>query len=204
MTRRPFRQGDADGLGADLEPTVADMDRYLADSESEPSRGFADRVMHAVESEPIPRRGVMAFLAATFSSERGRVALIAATVAVAIMAVVATGQLARVLPQFGGSPQPSQSAPASQEPSPPITPSPSVSPSESASPSAGGSDDESGSPDGSDSPDESDDADVSPSATDDNSGPGGGDDGVSSGPGSGDDGSSSGPGGSSSSPEAAD
>jgi len=182
MTRRPFRPGDDDGLDADLESTVADLDRYLTDSDADPSRGFADRVMEAVESEPIPRRGVLALLATAFSTDRGRVALMAATVAVAVLAVVATGQLARILPdQVGGSPQPSQSAPASLEPSPSITPSPSprISPSPSVSPSATGSDDES------ESPDESDDSAESPSATDDNSGPGGGDDGGNSGPGGG-------------------
>jgi hypothetical protein len=189
VTRRPFRPGDDDGLDADLQSTVADLDRYLADSDTDPSRGFADRVMEAIESEPIPRRGVLALLATTFSTDRGRVALMAATVAVAVLAVVATGQLARILPTQFGSPHPSPSVPASPEPSPPITPSPSVSPS--AEPSPSGSDDES------ESPDESDDADESPSATDDNSGPGGG--------GDDDGGGNSGPGaGSSSSPEASD
>jgi hypothetical protein len=173
MTHRPFHPGEADEFGADLEPTVADLERYRADSAAEPSRGFADRVMEMIEIEPIPRRGVLAWLATTFSSERGRVALMAATVAVAVLAVVATGQLARLLPsQFGVTPQPSQSVPASPEPSPRVSPSPSmtVSPSESpsAEPSASDSDDDSGVPDASDDPDES------PSPTDDNSGPGGG------------------------------
>jgi hypothetical protein len=192
VTRRPIRPSEDDGLDPDLQQTVADLDRYLADSDTEPSRGFADRVMEAVGSEPIPRRGVLALLATTFSSERGRVALVAATVAVAVMAVVATGQLTKILPtQFGGSPQPSQSAPASPEPSPSGTPSPSPSssPSPSAEPSARGSAHES------ESPDASDDADESPLASEDNSGPGGGDDsGGNSGPG----------GGSSSSPDASD
>jgi uncharacterized membrane protein YgcG len=194
VTRRPFQPGEADGLRADLEPTVADLERYRADSAAEPSRGFADRVMEVVESEPIPRRGVLAWLATTFSTERGRVALMAATVAVAVLAVVATGQLARLLPsQFGGTPQPSQSVPASPEPSPPVSPSPSmtVSPSESPSvePSPSDSDDDSGLPDASDDPDES------ASPTDDNSGPGSGDDGA---------GGSSGHGGGSSSPGTTD
>jgi hypothetical protein len=190
MMRRPLRTGHDDGLDPDLEQTVADLDRYLVDSDAEPSRGFADRVMEAVESEPIPRRGVLALLTTALSSERGRVALLAATVAVAVIAVLATGQLAKVLPiQFGGSPQPSQSVPASPEPSPSLTPlpSPSSSPSTSAEPSADGSHRES------EAPDASDDADESPSPTDDNSGPGGG----------GDDGGNSGPGGGiSSSPDA--
>jgi hypothetical protein len=192
MTRRPYRPGNNDGLDADLQSTVADLERYQADSDSGPSRGFADRVMHAVEAEPIPRRGVLALLSATFSTDRGRVALMAATVAVAVLAVVATGQLARVLPTQFGSPPPSPTVPASPEPSLPVTPSssPSLSPSPSVSPSAEPS--ASGSEDESESPDESDDPDGSPSASDDSSGPGGGDD----------DGGNSGPGGGSSSPEA--
>jgi hypothetical protein len=193
MTRRPFPRGEADGIPADLEPTMADLERYGADSATEPSRGFADRVMEVVEAEPIPRRGALAWLSTTFASERGRIALLAATVAVAVLAVVATGELARLLPiQFGGTPQPSQSLPASSEPSPSVSPSPptsvppSRSPASSVEPSPSASDDDSGLPDASD------DADESPSATDDNSGPGGGGDG----------GGNSGPGGGSSSPEA--
>jgi uncharacterized membrane protein YgcG len=197
VTRRPFQHGEADGLGADLEPTVADLERYTAESAAEPSRGFADRVMHMVESEPIPRRGVLAWLATTFSSERGRMALMAATVAVAVLAVLATGQLARLMPsQFGGTPQPSQSVPASPEPSPPVSPqaSPSASPSPSrpAESSASPSEDES---DAADAPDGSEEPEPSPSPTDGNSGPGGGDDGG---------GGSSGPGGGSSSPGTTD
>jgi hypothetical protein len=193
MTRRPFRRGEVDGLPADLERTIADLERYGADSATEPSRGFADRVMEVVEAEPIPRRGVLAWLATAIASERGRVALMAATVAVAVLAVVAAGELARLLPsQFGGTPQPSQSLPASPEPSPTVSPSPptSVPPPRSASPSVepspSASDDDSGAPDASD------DVDESPLATEDNSGPGGGDDG----------GGNSGPGGGSSSPGA--
>lgn len=193
MTHGPFHQGKADEFGADLEPTVADLERYGADSAAEPSRGFADRVMEVVETEPVPRRGVLAWLATTFSTDRGRVALLAATVAVAVLAVLATGQLARLLPsQFGGTPQPSQSVPASPEPSPSVTPQ--VSPSASPSPStpvessASPSEDES---DASDAPDGLEEPEPSPSPTDGNSGPGGGDEGG---------GGSSGRGGGSSSP----
>jgi hypothetical protein len=185
MTRPPFGHDKDDGLPAELESTLADLERYMADSDAEPPPGFVTRVMDVVESQPVPRRGVLAALTTAFTSDRGRVALMAATVAVAVMAVVATGQLARLLPgQSGGSPQPGQTAPASTEPSPPVTPSPSVSPSPSESPSAEPS--ASGSDDESDGSDASDDADESPTGSDDHSGPGvDGEDGDSSGASSG-------------------
>ena len=68
MTRRPFDPRELEGLDPDLEPTLADLDRYLADTAEYPSPAFADHVMQAVDHEPTPRRGplgaLMAFLSA--------------------------------------------------------------------------------------------------------------------------------------------
>ena len=216
MTRRPFRPDEVDVLGNELESTIGDLERYLADSADDPSSGFSDRVMTRIAGEPAPRRGVLAAIGLAFTSERGRIALLAATVAVAILAVVAAGQLSRLMPsQFGSSPSPSVSAP-SVAPTVPVTAQPTPSPS--AEPSATPSDDEeSASPDASDddretsrpsgSPEESDNS--GPGSSDDgggNSGPGSSDDGSgSSGPGGGgEDTDSSGPGGGSASPRADD
>ncbi|HET6745586.1 MAG TPA: hypothetical protein VFH90_07010 [Candidatus Limnocylindria bacterium] len=193
MTRRPFRPTEVDDFGGDLEPTITDLERYLADSAADPSSGFADRVMHEIAREPTPRRGVLASIITAFSSERGRVALVAATIAAAILAVVAAGQLSRLMPsQVGGSPSPTISTPSIAPSVPPSRqPSPSTEPS--AEPSSTPSDEEeSESPRASDEDDDS----PSPSETsgesDDNSGPGGG----------GDDGGNSGPGGGSEEPRA--
>jgi uncharacterized membrane protein YgcG len=206
MTRRPFRPDEVDMLGEELDSTIADLERYLADSADDPPSGFSDLVMTRVAGEPAPRRGVLAAVNSAFTSERGRIALLAATVAVAILAVVAAGQLSRLMPsQFGSSPSPSVSAP-SVLPTAPATVQPS--PSQSAEPSAMPTDDEeSESPDASDDDDGTSRPSGSPEESD-NSGPGGGggDDSGNSGPGGGggDDSGNSGPGGGSASPEADD
>lgn len=195
MTRRPFRPAELDGGGEDLQPTISDLERYLADSAGDPSTGLADRVMQAVASEPVPQRGVLASITTVFRSERGRVALLAATVAVAILAVVAASQLAQLMPsQFGGSPSPSAPAPSITPTVPPtVQPSPSPEPSmePSATPSRA---QESASPDASGDDSETPRASESPEGSDDNSGPGGG--------GADDGGGNSGPGGGSESPRA--
>lgn len=186
MTRRPFNSNEAE-LPRDLEPTVEDLERYLADSAADPASDFADRVMGQVASEPVPRRGLWAVLAGAFAGDRGRMALLAATVAAAILAVVIVGQLPRILPSnVGGSPEPS--ALPTREPSPSFTvsPQPTEPATESEEPSPSPSDDEDRTPRPS----------ASPTGSDDHSGPGGG--------GGDDDGGNSGPGGGGSSPEASD
>ena len=202
MTRRPFRANEVDMLGNELESTIADLERYLADSADDPSSGFSDRVMTRIASEPAPRRGVLAAISTALTSERGRIALLAATVAVAILAVVAAGQLSRLMPsQFGSSPSPSVSAPSIAPSAPPTE-----QPTPSAEPSSPSGEESSRSPDASDG-DETPGPSGSPEGSD-NSGPGGGgdDDGGNSGPGGGggNDGGNSGPGGGSASPEADD
>ncbi len=180
MTRRPFNPNEAE-LPRDLEPTVADLERYLADSASDPAPDFSDRVMREVATQPAPRRGLWAVVAGTWAGDRGRMALLAATVAAAVLAVVIFGQLPRLLPSnLGGSPSPTI------EPSPTFTVSPQ--PTEPATQS----EEPSPSPSESESPDASDDEDRTPSAS-----PSGSDD-------HGGSGSNSGPGGGGSSPEASD
>jgi hypothetical protein len=188
MTRRPFDPGETGDLGPDMDPTLADLDRYLADTAEYPSPTFADHVMQSVEREPTPRRGALGAVVAFLSTPggTGRVVLLAATAVVAILAVVAIGQIGNLLPpsNIGTSPQPSQIVSPSPEPSPSSTPSPratrSPRPTPTASETADASDD---------GPDASESADPS----DDHSGPGGGGNDDNSGPGS--SGDSSGPGG---------
>ena len=123
MTRRPFNPNEAD-LPGDLDPTVADLDRYLADSVADPAPGFADHVMGEVAAQPVPRRGLWAVLAGPWTGDRGRMTLLAATVAAAVLAVVLAGQLPRLLPSNIGSSSPLPSVPPTMEPSPSVTVSP--------------------------------------------------------------------------------
>ncbi|HET7581788.1 MAG TPA: hypothetical protein VFL75_03415 [Candidatus Limnocylindria bacterium] len=128
MTRRPFDRGDPDDLGPDLDATLADLERYAADSADYPTPAFVDRVMEAVDQQPTPRRGVIAawLASVTAPGSLGRLALLAATAAVAILAVVALGQLGNLLPppNLANSPQPTRIVSPSPEPSPSLTPSP--------------------------------------------------------------------------------
>ena len=143
MTRRPFNPNEADMPARDVEPTVADMERYLADSAADPALDFADRVMREVASQPTPRRGLWAVLAGVGRGPRKRMALLAATVAAAVLAVVIAGQLPRLLPSnIGGSPEPSVTPTMEPSPTFTITPRPTEPATESEEPSPSPSDDE--------------------------------------------------------------
>jgi uncharacterized membrane protein YgcG len=199
MTRRPFDPRNDGGLG-EADPVVRELETYAGLTAAEQPHGLADRVMAAVADEPTPRRGILAGLLASLESGPGggmtRMVLVGATMALAVLAVVAFGQLANLFPDPQIGPSPLPSVPESVLPSTTETPTPSPSPSErpSRTPRPSPTDDESPEPSGS--PD--DDGSESPEPSDDdNSGPGGGDDdGGNSGPGGGDDGGgNSGPGG---------
>jgi hypothetical protein len=129
VTRRPFDQNEIGDLGRDMDPALADLDRYLADTAENPSAGFADHVMAALEQQPAPRRGALGALLAFVSTPGGggRVALMVATVMVAILAVVAIGRIDGLLPSHVGTttPEPTRLVSPSPEPSPSLTPSPS-------------------------------------------------------------------------------
>ena len=198
MTRRPFDQGELGGVDAEMDPMLADLERYLADTSVSPSSSFADEVMASVEHGPMPRRGAIGAVVAWFSDPggAGRMTLLAATVAVAVLAVFALGRIGDLLPPpVGTSPSPTVHTTPSPEPSPSVRITPSPTPRESRSPRP--SPRRSDGPDASDSPDATDDhggGGSSPSPSDDNSGPGGG---GNSGPGSSDDSSGHGSGSSS-------
>lgn len=210
MTRPPFDPRDPrdpsepGDLLEGSDPAIRELEAYASLTAAEHPHGLADRVMAAVADEPTPRRGFLAGLFASLQagSEGGmmRMVLVAGTMALAVLAVVAAGQLGSLFsdPQIGPSPLPSvmESAPPSVSESPTPSPTPSERPSRSPRPSP--SDDESPEPSGS--PDD-DDGETPEPSDDDNSGPGGGGGGGdSSGPGGGgsgsdDDSSGSGSGG---------
>jgi hypothetical protein len=197
MTRPPFPPRDQEP--GELDPT-RELERYARLTDGEMPHGLSDRVMASLVDEPTPRRGPLAWLLGPFGANAAggtRLAMVAGTMALAVLAVVVAGQLAEIFddPQIGPSPSP----PVLQTPSPTPSATPSVTPSESPSPSPTPSSPPSTttplpSPTGTDDDDE---PETPEPSDDDSSGPGGGDDEPetpepsdddSSGPGGGDDG----------------
>jgi hypothetical protein len=177
----------ADGL----DPIAQELERYARLSAGEVPSGLIERVMADLVAEPTPRRGLLAWLASPFStgaSGATRLAMVAGTMMLAVLAVIVAGQLGDLLrdPQIGPSPSPpaiqtptgtpSPTASPSEAPttSPSISPTPSPSPTSSATvPSASPSDDderETPEPSGDDGPE------TPEPSEEDNSGPGGGGD----------------------------
>lgn len=135
MTRRPFDPREIDRDDPGLGRVADELERYAGLTASEVARGLDERVMAALDAAPPPRRGILAQLLAPFAAgAQGRVAraaMVGATMALAILAVVVAGELAGVIGNdgIGNSPAPTISA------SPTVSPSPSPSPTESPSPS---------------------------------------------------------------------
>jgi hypothetical protein len=141
MTRRPFDPRELDRRDADRDPVADELERYAGLTSGEAPRGLDERVMAALADEPPPRRGLATLLFSPFLGlPRGgmaRTALVAATMAVAILAVVAAGELAGLfrndqvgpspVPSFIESPSATPSPSATHSPTLPVTPSPSSS-----------------------------------------------------------------------------
>lgn len=185
-------------MADDLDPIAQELERYARLTAGEVPSGLAERVMADLVDEPTPRRGLLAWLAIPFgagASGATRMAMVAGTMVLAVLAVFVAGQLGDLLrdSQIGPSPSPpavqtptgtpSPTASPSEAPStsPSISPTPSPSPTSSTTaPSASPSDDD----DDRETPDPSDDDSSGPGSGDepetpepseeDNSGPGGG------------------------------
>jgi hypothetical protein len=138
MTRRPFHPDELDELLAQGDPSIAELERYAIASDADAPHGLSERVMAAVEREPAPRRGFLAWLASPASAGGGgrfvRVGAVAATLVLAVAGALFAGQLADMVRNVGGSPSPTPSA--SPSPSIPASSTPVPSLSEVASPSA--------------------------------------------------------------------
>jgi hypothetical protein len=208
MTGPPFDQRDPRDLAGD-DPVIRELEAYSGLTAGEQPHGITERVMAVIAEEPTPRRGFLAGLLGTLEGGRGggmmRIAMVTATMALAVLAVVLAGQLAELFrePQIGPSPLPSsiESTPpsVSEPPSPSPTPSESPTTRPSRTPRPSPTDDES--PEATASPDDDDnsgpggggddESETPEPSDDDNSGPGGGggDDDDNSGPGGGGDGS---------------
>ena len=114
-----------------LEEVSGELNRYTSLSDADPSPGFVDRVMSAVEASPAPRRAFFASLArARRMSRTLQLAAAAAILVVVVAGTFAGGQLAGWLRQ-SASPVSTPTTVASPSP----TPTPSVTPSERATPS---------------------------------------------------------------------
>jgi hypothetical protein len=141
VTRRPF---DPDEIGArdgardpELERTAAELISYRDLTAELPAAGFADRVMAAVEREPAPGRGLLAWLrGATAWQQPLRAAALAAVVVLAVGGALVAGEISGIIRQgpTGSSASPvvtlTPSPVPSAEPTEPAseTPEPSESP----------------------------------------------------------------------------
>lgn len=150
MSRRPFDPGELDKPTPDLDPSVEELERYAMTSDADAPRGLSDRIMAAVEREPAPRRGFLAWLATPSStgSRPGRllrVGALAATLVLAVAGALFAGQLADLVRDVGGNPTPTPSVSPSPFETQSISPSPSSSVEPSPSSTPEGSDDHGGS-----------------------------------------------------------
>ena len=135
MSRRPFDPSELDQPLADGDPAVSELESYVATTTTGAPRGLAQRVMAAVENEPTPRRGFLAwlFIPSASAGEVRRVVratALGATLVLAVAGALFAGQLAGVLRNVGSgsptptesvSPTPTESAAPTLNPSPELT-----------------------------------------------------------------------------------
>lgn len=189
MNRHPFNSGELGRDDPELTSLAEELEG-LASGDPQPSAGFHDRVLAAIQAEPARRRSWLARLVAGDGRHLLQAASLAVVLVIGVAAALAAGGILdglRRVPGTGPTLLPSPST-VTQTITPSPSPSVSPSPSPSASPSSSGTAEPSGSDDhGTETPrpSESDnsgpggggDASDSPRASEsDNSGPGGDDD----------------------------
>ncbi len=134
MTRRPFNPGELDRPDDELEKTARELERYTSLTAAEVPHGLEDRVMAGLAEGPAPRRSLLAALFAPLASRPGgglaRAAMVAGTMALAVLAVVAAGELANLFrsDQVGPSPVPTSIESPTTTPSPTPTHEPTSTP----------------------------------------------------------------------------
>jgi hypothetical protein len=120
MSRRPFDPSELDQPSTDADRAIAELDAYLATTATVAPRGLEQRVMAAVEREPAPRRGFIAWLLAPPSPSGGlrrfaRAGALAATLVLAVAGALFAGQLADLVRTVGsGSQTPTESVSPTQ------------------------------------------------------------------------------------------
>lgn len=127
---RPFDTNELDQPSAEADHAVAELESYLADTATGAPRSLEQRVMAAIEQEPAPRRGPLAWLLTPPAPGGGtrrfaRAGLLAATLVIAVAGALFAGQLADLVRNVGdGSPTPVEST---SLPSQSVAPSPTTS-----------------------------------------------------------------------------
>jgi hypothetical protein len=114
VTRRPFDPGEigaGNGEGdPELERAAAELLRYRDLTAEPPTAGFVDRVMAAVEREPIRGRGLLAWLSGARAWQQPlRAVALAAVVVLAVGGALVAGEISGIIrqgPQTGTSPAP--------------------------------------------------------------------------------------------------
>ncbi len=161
MTRPPFDPNELDQPSTDAGRAIAELDSYLADTATGAPRGLGERVMAAIEQEPVPHRGFLSWLLMPAGANNGlrrvaRAGVLAATLVVAIGGAIFAGQLTGLIRNVGsGSPTPVESV--SPAPSESLAPSPTATPEATSSGSPEASEDVHQSPGASETPDASED-----------------------------------------------
>ncbi|HEY6607869.1 MAG TPA: hypothetical protein VI277_01610 [Candidatus Limnocylindria bacterium] len=200
MTHHPYGPDELDRADPELDEVAHAIERYALDHDGKMPAGLPSRIIAAIDMEPDPEPRWWAVLLAGPRAWRpaGRLAAMAAVIAIATVGAVALGAIVEgVRPSVGTSSPPSPIISPSEAPTDAVTPSPtpslSSSPSSSATPSslqaspapsptvvpatavptASDDDDEDETPE----PSESDNSGPGGGGGDDDSGPGGGDDG---------------------------
>lgn len=139
MSGRPFDPSELDQPVEGIDQPISELERYATSTATNAPRGFSDRVMAAIEAEPAPRRGPIAWLLTPPVTSGGmqrfaRAGIMAATLVLAVAGALFAGQLASLLRDIGSgatptpSPTPSVTESVSPSPSPSLDASPSVSP----------------------------------------------------------------------------
>lgn len=131
MSRRPFDHDELDEQTVFDDQAISELERYAMASDADAPHGLSERIMAAIEHEPAPRRGLLAWLIGTASQGAGparlvRVGAIAATLVLAVAGALFAGQLADLVRDVGSG---------DASPTPTVSPSPSVAPSSMPSPS---------------------------------------------------------------------
>lgn len=154
MSGRPFDPSELDQPVEGIDQPISELERYVTSTATSAPRGLSERVMAAIEDEPAPRRGPIAWLLTPPVTSGGmqrfaRAGVMAATLVLAVAGALFVGQLASLVRDIGSggtptpSPTPSVTESVSPSPSPSLDASPSVSPRASddgtASPAATGS-----------------------------------------------------------------
>ncbi len=153
MSRRPFDPRELDQAVEGAGAAISELDRYVTATAADVPRGLKDQVLVALEGEPTPRRGPIAWLltpaATTGRLHRfARAAVVAGTLVLAVAGAMFAGELAGLVQGIGRDATPIQSPSLTETarptPSPTLDERPSVTPP--ASDDANASAEEHGSP----------------------------------------------------------